>query len=295
MHSMKKNSSVLKYVLFFRYSVRFDVKVVLLRFTVISILVSATFAAGSTFNQMAVVDSIMKSFHIAYCCGTTTDKCIEEKPECTIADRLYTFADWISGFGAPPDTITRYLEIRYESFIDTETVPIDTAHLQCIGDPKAPILIITYISASCSSCKRVVGNLYDYVTTGKLNGTAKLIAKPFGSGIGNIALYAAAQEGTFWKLFLELRTKRGILKEEKDVMAVAESIGIASESFVKRLKDPETKKLLEASKAEGKRYEIKYTPAIYLNGKRYRSSKTAKWIADAVLFEIDKKRHKNWH
>jgi hypothetical protein len=261
-------------------------------FSVFLFLVSTIYAADPVFNRMAVVDSIMQNFHIEYCCGgTTTDTCIEEKPECTIADRLYAFADWVSGFGAPPDTITRYVRKRYESFIDTETVAIDTTHLQCVGDPKAPILIIAYISANCSSCKRVIGNLYEIVTTGKLRGKAKLIAKPYGKGIGDIALYAAACEGTFWKLFLKLRIKRGILKDEKDVIAIAESIGIASESFVKRLKDPKTKKLLDASRAEGKRYEVKYTPTIYLNGKRYRSSKTGDWIADAVLFEIDKTQH----
>jgi protein-disulfide isomerase len=133
-----------------------------------------------------------------------------------------------------------------------------------------------------------VGDLYDSVTIGGLRDKAVLMAKPFGGGIGNIALYAAAAEGTFWKFFRALRKKRGAIKEEKDLLRFADSIGIASAAFRKRLKQPETAKLLTAAREEGKRNRIKYTPTFFINGKRYRSNKLAHWITDAVLFEIEK-------
>ena len=247
-------------------------------------------AQPNVYNQMAGVDSIMKTFHIDYCCNSTIAECIEEKPQCTITDHLYRFADWLSGFNAPPDSISKYMRIRYESLTESKTNIVDTAHMQRAGKADAPIVVVAYISANCPSCKRYVGDLYDSVTIGSLKGKAMLYAKPFGQSIGNRALVAAAAEGTFWKFFLALREKRGLLKKDEDVLHIADSLGIASKSFVSHLNAPETTQQLKANKKEGKRLNVKYTPAFFINSKRYTSHKRSHWIADAVLFELEKSR-----
>jgi len=265
----------------------------LLLFSTVSTLLLSTHsiaAQNDQFSKMAYVDSIMSTFQIEYCCSSTTDKCIKEKPQCTIAEHLYKFADWLSTFNAPTDSILKYLTIRYESFADTTICDIDTANLQRAGKADAPITIVTFVSANCPACKRSIGDLYDSVTIGGLNGKAKLYAKMYGGGIGNKALVAALAEGTFWKLFLALRHRRGLLKEEKDVLSLADSLGIASKSFRSRLNAPVTEQRLAAFKKEGKRLKIKYTPAIFINGKKYMSHKRAHWVTDAVLYEMERSK-----
>lgn len=270
-----------------------DVTMLLLHFLTVSVLLlsaQSTAAQSNQFSKMAYVDSIMSTFYIEDCCGSTTDKCIKEKPQCTIAEHLYEFTDWLSTFDAPTDSILKYLTIRYKSFADTTTYAIDTANLQRAGKADAPITIVTFVSANCPACKRSIGDLYDSVTIGGLNGKAKLYAKMYGGGIGNKALVAAMEDGTFWKLFTALRHRRGLLKEEKDVLSLADSLGIASKSFKSRLNAPVTEQRLAAFKKEGKRLNIKYTPAIFINGKKYTSHKRAHWITDAVLYEMERKK-----
>jgi len=266
------------------------------RSIVILLLIIALFSTVSALDnnlspqQMQTADSIMEKYHIEYCCSTTANKCIVEKPKCTIAPRLYDFATWLVGINATPEDVIKQLNSRYEGFTSTKITAIDTAHLQPAGKPTSPVVIIAYVSANCPTCKREIGDLYNEVIFGKLWGKARLIAKPYGGGIGNKALYAAAAEGTFWKLFMALRKKKGTIKEEKDLIHFADSIGIATEQFKKRLKDPETEKLRAAGKEEGKRNGITYIPEFYINGKKYSSSKFAYWITDAALFEYGKQQ-----
>lgn len=239
-------------------------------------------------EQMKWVDSLMGTYHIEYCCDTTANECIEKKPKCTIAPHLYEFASWMTGINAPPKNIIEQLNTRYEGFTTTKTADIDTSSLPSAGNPKAPVVIFVYASANCPTCKKTVGQLYHEVRFGQLDGKARLLVKPNGGGIGNIALYAAAAEGTFWKLFTALKKKHGTIKEESELLHFADSIGIATDGFKKRLKDPATKKLLAASREEAEVNEVKYIPEFYINGKRYRSSEYPYWVVDAALFEYEK-------
>ena len=172
---------------------------------------------------------------------------------------------------------------------DTETVSIDTALLQRYGNPKAPVTIVAYASATCPLCKRLVGDLYDSLKFGCLKDKAVLIVKPFGENIGNTGLYASMEEGNFWKLFKALRTRKALVKDTSELLAFADSIGITTENFRKRLKDPRVQRRLIAAKEEGRRNGVKYLPTFFINGKRYRSYKDPQWMADAVLYELGKK------
>ena len=248
----------------------------------------------------AALDSVINNFPVTYCCGTTLGKCIERKPECSIASHLKAFGTWMTlelDPPPPPDKVRKQLDSRYEGFTTKETAAIDTAHLQRAGNPKAPVTIFVYASATCPLCKRIVGELYDSVMFSGLKNSASLLVKPFGGGIGNIALCAAAEEGNFWKLFKALRYHEGVIKEEAALLELANSIGIATEQFKKRLEDPQLQQRLTANKEEGLRNGVKYIPTMFINGKRYRSYKDPRWVADAVRFEMEKKpapvQHKN--
>ena len=151
------------------------------------------------------------------------------------------------------------------------------------------MLITAYISANCPLCKRVVSALYDSITTDTLlSGKFALVAKPIGTSIGNVALLAAGKEGRFWDYFRTLANDHSVLKEEADILRVAQKAGITSATFQKNLSSSTLSKRLSAYHAESVRNEVKYTPTFFINNKRYSSYKDPRWVIDAALFEYDR-------
>ena len=164
---------------------------------------------------------------------------------------------------------------------------IDTTSLQLAGNPKSPVTIVAYISSTCNLCKHIVSLLYESVNTGTLKGKAKLMAKPFGTGIGDIAFFVANDDGKFWELLMKMKDVKTRYKEN-DIIQMLENIGIDSNRSIKLLKYKKFKELLTASRTEGVKNGVKVTPTFFINHKRYSSYKEPQWVIDAALYEYEK-------
>ncbi|MBN1761204.1 MAG: thioredoxin domain-containing protein [Chitinispirillaceae bacterium] len=267
----------------------------LFNFTIYSNIILLFFCTGHPFAQetpdlLQLYNSVISTYKIPYCCGSTIQECVEKKPDCSIARRLKTFTFWMVDHTPPPtvENMREELDNRYNGFTTTATATIDTNRLPRIGNPKVPVTLIAYASSTCPLCKRVVGELIDSVKFGCLRNKAQLLVKLFGTNFGNCALYAAQDDGNFWKLFKALKERKSVIKEEKVILAFADSLGIVTDGFKKRFKDPRTQQWLIAAKEEGSRNGVKYIPTFFINGKRYQSYKDPQWVCDAVLFELEK-------
>jgi protein-disulfide isomerase len=270
------------------------------KYTFFAFILLFFFTARAEYDNLSVLqhrllDSLLNSYRLDYCCGMAILPCLDLKKECAIARNFQSFAAWLVGTDPDPDPgkVKEQLDLRYNGFTTKETVTIDTTRLQPAGNPKAPVVIVAYVSANCPLCKRVVSALYDSITTGKsLDGKFMLVAKPIGSGIGNVALLAAGKEGKFWDYFRTLANEHSVLKEESDILRVAGKAGITSASFKKSLSDPTLSKRLTKYHEESLKNNVKYTPTFFINNKRYSSYKDPRWVVDAALYEYDRLKKK---
>lgn len=238
----------------------------------------------------AHLDSICAHFRITPCCSTTIKSCIEQRPGCSLAPQLKNFAAWMLLRGNDDATVIYAMHRRTISLTPAQTFLIDTTMLPWAGNPAAPVTLVVYVSASCNLCKQVVAALYDSVTTGSLKNRAKLMAKPFGTGVGNLALFAAAKENHFWDFFLAVSRITNRIDRDT-VIALAKRTGIATTKFTKLLNDPKLRYALQASKAEGTRNTVTVTPTIFINNQRYHSYKDPQWVVDGAI-AIYTQRHK---
>jgi hypothetical protein len=238
--------------------------------------------------QSARFDTVTSRYYIQRCCFSNLRDCITRGGDCAIARRLWPFAKWLCAYDSISAKILEQIDKRYNYFISDGKFVIDTSNVPRTGDPAAPVTIVAYISASCNACKLIVGALYDSVAGGGLRHKAKLLAKPIGKGIGDIALMAAQREGKFWNLFLAMKGIKTRVTEDL-LVQLADNIGIPPDRFREMLRNPQFPKSLEANKIEGKKNGVELSPTFFINQKRYNSYKNPRWVVDAALYEIERK------
>jgi protein-disulfide isomerase len=142
------------------------------------------------------------------------------------------------------------------------------------GEAGAPVTVVIFACARCPFCKVIVPALYQAVTGGALKGKVCLYFKPFpiknheGALEGGLAFVGAAKLGRFWPFTLELYQRFGSFSPKllADWAVIA---GMERPAFERGFSDPQTRKVLVASKQEGLRYKVKATPGIFIDGREY--------------------------
>ncbi len=236
-------------------------------------------------GQSARLDSIAGEYYVKHCCGASIGQCVSLKgARCPIANHLYGFAAWLVEIECEPQKIMKQIGKRYAGFVDKHTFSIDTSAFEWAGDTSAPVAIVAYLSSSCNLCKHIVAALYDSVTTGSLSGKAKLMAKPLGTGVGDVALVAANTQGKFWSLLMAMREDKSRYSEST-VVRMGRSVGIDAAAFRAMLHADSLHETARRSREEGIRNGVRITPTFFINSKRYRSYKDPRWVVDAALYE----------
>jgi protein-disulfide isomerase len=200
---------------------------------------------------------------------------------CVTAQKLYNFAAWLILKDSTPDFVHKQLQIRYDFFTTADTVSIDTTGFPHIGDKNNPVLVAVYASSTCNLCKVIVRAVEDSILHGSLNHKAQLVIKPFSAGIGDMAKMAAFRQHRYKEYSDALAQITGRFTE-KDLITIADSIGLDMKDFTSALKDSTTRGFLLKSRAEGMRNGVEVTPTFFINSKRYHSYKDPQWLIDAM-------------
>lgn len=258
---------------------------------ILSVCVHVFGADELSSTQLARLDSITRTYRIEMC-DMTIRQAATDSIGCSMGPHLMAFTRWLVRLDKPTDEILEDIDKRYEGFVSADTHAIDTTGLQWVGSPEKTVRIVAYVSSSCNLCKHIVGSLYDSLTTGSMKNKLSLVAKPYGAGIGDIALYAAASRGRFWDLFSQMRKDKRRY-DKKIILAMAEKIGIPAKQFESLMSMPENRRMLKQSQAESAQNDVMYAPVFFINGKRYRSYKDPQWIIDAALYEYERVRKKD--
>lgn len=259
----------------------------LLFFAIIVLLPSNPYGSGINYSdslntkQQKKLTAVTSNFNLDRVCkGSLLDLTKNGSP-CSVAFRLYNFAAWLTLKDSTPDYIKKQLQTRYDFFTSPDTVSIDTTGYPHIGNPKNPVVITAYASSTCNLCKVIVRAVEDSILRGSLNSKAVLVIKPFSAGIGDMAKMAAFKQQQFKRYSDALAIITGRFTE-KDLLTIADSIGLDMSAFTAALKDSTTRALLLKSRTEGVENGVEVTPTFFINGKRYRSYKDPQWIIDAV-------------
>lgn len=206
--------------------------------------------------------------------------------------QLHNFRKWLIEVDKPCSSIVSGLEERIQSLSDTTRFTIDTSGLTFSGDSAAPVEIVMYVSLSCPLCKRLYSELFDSVTTGNLQGKAKLAIKPFGINIFNSAMVTASQ----WGKQSDLLRAVSLIKERLSlemVLRVVDSLKIPAESFRFRMENQSTLEYIRKSHQEASQNGVTMTPTMFINSHRYKSYKDSRWVAEAaeILYRRLSEKH----
>lgn len=144
------------------------------------------------------------------------------------------------------------------------------------GNPRANIKIVEYTDFQCPACARGAQEVAGYFAQHKNDVYWEYRPYPLTPGHRHsfrAAVFGecAARQGKFWGFhdLVFARQKEWGAKDdpEEDFMKIAEEAGLAKETLLLCVKDPEVGNRIVEQKEEGARRGVKATPTYFLNGK----------------------------
>jgi len=203
---------------------------------------------------------------------------------CLIAHYLQRYISYTLEHGASCSASVALMTKRYESFADPQVWRIDCSKVQWLGDSAAPVSVIMYVSMSCPHCKQVYKQLYDTLYANRsLMKHCRLGIKYRSDTKYDKVLAAAAifgKQPAFMRRCADVTGRIG----DNEVKRVAGMISIPFDTLQEAAYRKETILDVKTSKAEAIDNGVEFTPAIFVNGHKYLSTKSADWILDAVTY-----------
>lgn len=148
--------------------------------------------------------------------------------------------------------------------------PIDVSGSPFKGPEDAPVVIAVFSNFECGYCRRLAPML-DQVLE-KNPGNVKVVYKhfplqnqKFGWKAAAAAL-AAQRQGKFWPFHDRLYDNAARLSDEK-IQEIAATLGLNMDLFNADLKSPALQAKIQQDLQDGRKADVRGTPAIYINGR----------------------------
>ncbi len=234
--------------------------------------------------QRKVAQEVLASAHPHDCCDGTLAECLQRTPVCPLVTRLATDVCRRAGAGQSKADIERELQRRAMS-VTSPKATIDTSGAAVAGDANAKVEIVLYLCARCPYCARLLPQLYESVTNGKLKGKAKIVVRPFpirshpGSTEAAKAMLAAQRQGKFFEFLLHLYQNFDRFDPAK-LPECAAAAGLDAERFRRDMADPALERILVEAKKEGIRNHVEATPTVYVQRRKYHAELSLAAIED---------------
>ncbi|MFM1960841.1 MAG: hypothetical protein RL588_2358 [Pseudomonadota bacterium] len=156
--------------------------------------------------------------------------------------------------------------------------PAPSAEDMTLGDPKAPVKMVEYASASCTHCATFNNSVFPefkakYIDTGKVHYTLKEFLTPPNelAAAGFLTARCAGKDKYFTVLDAIFRSQQEIFQTgdmRGVLLRVAQSAGLTEAQFNTCISDEEALKALNARVDRAiKQDRITGTPAFFINGK----------------------------
>lgn len=228
---------------------------------------------------------------IRQCNNTTLLSC--DTSECRIAKHLTRYVSYVRSKATSCSVSVSLMTKRYTSLADKQTYRIDHSMIQWLGDRSAPVSMILYISMSCPHCKQVYKQIYDTLHTDKSLQRKVRVGIKYRAKTRFDNLLLATTHFKKQPAFLRRCADISGRIDDKAVKKIAQMIDIPYDSLVAVSYTPEIIAAVKLSRQEGIDNGVRFTPAIFINDRKYYSTKSTKWIMDAVeFFAAEKKKTK---
>jgi len=236
--------------------------------------------------QKRTVQEIFKTQRPHDCCDATLLECLGRKPVCPLVTRLANDVCRRAALGQSRGEIERELMRRAASVIAPK-VSIDLSSASVAGESSARVEIVAYVCARCPYCSKLIPQLHQSVTQGKLRGKAKLLIRPFPirshkhSTLGAKAMLAAERLGQFWPFLLHLYAHFDRFAPER-IVECAAGAGLDAARFRALVDDPDVERMLVRVKKEGVRNHVEATPSLFIDGRFYSADLSLPAVEDFV-------------
>ena len=272
-----------------------------------AVLLTATTAIAQTTTCAALDDQerrtaekILTSEYLYDCCDDTVSRCLEAQPTCRLA--VWIADDICRRVAAGQDEmrIRRALSRRARSMVGGGApAEIDLATAPVFGSAEAPVTVVIYACARCPYCSKMIPALYEAVNAGALQDHARLAFRIFpirgheNSTEANLGFVAAAAMEGFWPYMLHAYRHFDDWSGERQLEWAA-VVDLDRDEFSARLRDPDTREALVASKKEGLVNVVEETPTVFLNGRRWVGDLAIEQLVSAIEEEAARVRGDIW-
>ena len=177
--------------------------------------------------------------------------------------------------------------------------PAPSAEDMTMGDPKAPVKMVEYASASCSHCATFNNTVFPefktkYIDTGKVHYTLKEFLTPPNelAAAGFLTARCAGKERYFTVLDAIFRSQQEIFQTgdmRGVLLRIAQSAGLTEAQFNACITDEAAlKSLNERVERAVKQDRIASTPAFFINGKAVASGEISLAALEKAVAEASK-------
>ena len=177
--------------------------------------------------------------------------------------------------------------------------PAPSAEDMTMGDPKAPVKMVEYASASCSHCTTFNNTVFPefktkYIDTGKVHYTLKEFLTPPNelAAAGFLTARCAGKEKYFTVLDAIFRSQQEIFQTgdmRGVLLRIAQSAGLTEAQFNACITDEAAlKSLNERVERAVKQDRIASTPAFFINGKAVASGEISLAALEKAVAEASK-------
>ena len=159
-----------------------------------------------------------------------------------------------------------------------------------LGPPDAPVTLTLFTDFECSYCARLAPVLHEVhqVYPEKV----RIVFKNF--PLSNhrfavpaaLAALAAHAQGKFWAFHDRLFENYNRLNPQK-IEEIRQELQLDAEGFQTRRNDPALLNLIRRDYQEGRAAGVNGTPAVYLNGKKYRGERSLEGFKEAIEFLLN--------
>jgi len=241
-------------------------------------------------------DGLLSSLFAHDCCDDTLAACLGREKRCLVAVRLAENVCRRVNEGQDEGRIRLAMSLRarmmYAWYLE-EPALIDLEGVPPAGDPGSPVEVVEYADPRGTHCARLTPPMHEAVTTGPLEGKARLYLKVFplrgnpGSKEAGVAFLAAQELGKLWEL--ALFSYAHFDEFSPDVLPEwAVAAGLDRERFEEISADEATAERLVASKMEGLDNGVESTPSFFIDGRLYTGEMEADEMIDTLAEAFDR-------
>jgi len=233
---------------------------------------------------------LINDISVYYGCANTVANCLSSDPKSRTARHLAGLIVRMVSKGRSNDQVKAAVKLRSVSAHPPRLYRFNLKLRPRVGAASPKVTIVEFADFECPMC-RVVSPILKRLVSQLAGQGVALFFKHYPVSTHRRAIpsaraaYAAHQQGKFWQLH-DLLYKNSPRLSVAQVEGYARSVGLDMAKFRAARDNRRSRLVVAADKQSGLRAGMTGTPAIFINGKRYRGRKDHTELLDRLQEEL---------